>query len=485
MLDLLKIILAPLVLVALFAGSAQADPGGNSGGGGDTDASSFVTYMKQIAYWSTQHPEAVASGDAAEVSRIANLIDKAMDGSVKAPIAFSDERILIDSFGTPKMGEFQSVGSISVQISRPRWELLSVVSRYKLAALELFGLAHIQNRYSTASLVEANFTAIAGKYTYSNMETQLLSSPVLRNLFSHKDREWADGIFNFTKMTVFGGTNLSGSSLYGYQNKVDRDLSDNADEFRALPQQVLFDILVSGVARFTLQPKKRSWGFVEANGTTVPSEIFAMHLNSYVRQIGYMLKYYQEKAVGTLSDTQKAELQNIAQMFEQARQVVDASYTMPDKQYGTVTVVATKDPFTPYFDGAINKMRKAVVDGKCSVPSTYILEFNKKVVDPRIASGATSPAVNLEALKKSAYQQSSSLQNLLSKITLQWKALVESANLNSINIAYGHNEATDTTFLMKTSSLLARDLEESANQDIEMLDDLLRATDADELCVKL
>ena len=489
MLDLLKMTLAPLVLIALLSGPAQAAVGGNSGGGGDTDASSFVTYMKQIAYWGTQHADAIAPGDAAEMSRIANLIDKAMDGSVKAPIYFSDEKILIDSFGTPKMGAFQSVGSVSVQISRPRWELLSIVSRYKLAALELFGLAHMEHRYSTAALVEANFMAIAGKYTYSNLEMQLLSSPVLRVLYGHKDNEWADGMFNFTTMTAYGGINLAGSVLHGYQRKLDSDLRDTADEFRVLPQQVLFDILVSGVARYTLQPKKNSWGFVEANGTTVPTERYARYLNSYVRQVGYLLKEYQEKTATSLSDPQKTELQNIAQMIEQAKQMVDASYEVPDHETksGKATMIASKDPFTEYFDGAINKMRKSVVDGKCTVPSTYILEFNKNIVGPRVASGAALPAVNLDALKKVAFEKSNQLQNLLSTIDSRWKALVKSANLNAINIAYRHNEneANETTALMDISYMLASDLENSAQQDIEVIEDLMRATDADELCVKL
>ena len=145
---LTSLLLAILVSQNLFASARDT-------GGGDPMTLEFIAKGEKLVQWIKAHPEKVSVSAEAVNDQVQSLL-KSLDSHETAKLSFTKEE-LKDANGVSKPALFdRSAGTI--RVNGRAWDQAGEVGRYKIAALELLGLAGSQSRYEEVMNIQSQLS---------------------------------------------------------------------------------------------------------------------------------------------------------------------------------------------------------------------------------------------------------------------------------------------------------------------------------------
>ena len=141
------------LLFALVVGAnAQSQTG--TRGGGDPDAVNFLLKLTTVGEWVLKSDIGISDADSRNIFDTSKRISKAMDNSESTSISMVEEELRDDS-GAIKIAIY-SINPLKISVNRSRWNSLNEEDQYVTAALELFGISGLANRYSVAGMLKQN-----------------------------------------------------------------------------------------------------------------------------------------------------------------------------------------------------------------------------------------------------------------------------------------------------------------------------------------
>jgi hypothetical protein len=147
-----KTLLSLVIALVLSSSAAFARMGTESGGGGDPDAVDFLLKVRVVGEWAKSGAVSVGEDEGQKISSTARKLSLMMDEASQTPITMVQKN-LTDASGASKVAMF-NLNAFKIEITRSKWRNLSEEDKYVTAALELFGLAQITDRYGIAGQVK-------------------------------------------------------------------------------------------------------------------------------------------------------------------------------------------------------------------------------------------------------------------------------------------------------------------------------------------
>src|SRR5437868_8833011 len=147
-----------VLLVTFNIAASALGMGTESGGGGDPDAVDFLRKVITIGEWALRSHAGLTSTDVQVINTNAKKLSNLMDDPAVTPISMV-EQDLTDESGASKVALFD-LAAFKIRVTRAKWKALSDEDKFLVAALELFGLSEVQNRYAVAGLVQQDIQQI-------------------------------------------------------------------------------------------------------------------------------------------------------------------------------------------------------------------------------------------------------------------------------------------------------------------------------------
>ena len=135
-----------------YAHAVAGESSSGTRGGGDPQAAEFLEALNDIVRFMNQTGTTIGGVQVFDATKMVDTIRRDMDDSAKTSIQFTEKR-LKDESGAEKLALF-STNPLVIQVNRTAWLALDQENRYKLAALELFGLIGLPNRYEAAAALD-------------------------------------------------------------------------------------------------------------------------------------------------------------------------------------------------------------------------------------------------------------------------------------------------------------------------------------------
>ncbi len=190
------------LLALTISGFALAAQGTESGGGGDPDAVDFLLKVKAIGEWALRTSAGVSDSDAETINSNAKKLVHLMDDPRATPISMVEQE-LYDTSGASKIAIFD-LNLFKVQITRSKWKALNDEDKFVLAALELFGLSQLQDRYEVAGMVKQEFQRIKHMSEVVDQKWSYLSAIKVGGVVTYE----APGIYKSSEEIYPMATNL-------------------------------------------------------------------------------------------------------------------------------------------------------------------------------------------------------------------------------------------------------------------------------------
>ncbi|WP_413291058.1 hypothetical protein [Bdellovibrio sp. HCB337] len=156
----IKTVISSVLAILLSSQVVFAAIGTESGGGGDPDAVDFLLKVRVVGEWAKSGNAPVSDEETRRIFATARNLSLKMDKASETPIVMV-KRNLVDASGAGKVALFD-LKKFKIEVTRSKWKKLSEEDKYITAALELFGLAQVQNRYGLAGELKKVIKEVMG-----------------------------------------------------------------------------------------------------------------------------------------------------------------------------------------------------------------------------------------------------------------------------------------------------------------------------------
>lgn len=150
----------------------------------------------------------ITDNDAQTINSNAKKLTHLMDDPGATPISMV-EQDLVDASGASKVALFD-VNAFKIQVTRAKWKALSDEDKFVVAALELFGLSRVQDRYSVAGIVKQEFQQIEQMSEVVDQNWSYLTAVKVGGVVTYE----APGIFKSLEEIFPMATNLSDVDIH-------------------------------------------------------------------------------------------------------------------------------------------------------------------------------------------------------------------------------------------------------------------------------
>jgi hypothetical protein len=205
-------IIVSVIAILLSSQMAFAAFGTESGGGGDPDAVDFLLKVRVVGEWAKSGLAPVSDDEAQRIFSTARNLSLKMDKASETPIVMVP-RNLVDASGASKVALFD-FKKFKIEVTRSKWKKLQEEDKYITAALELFGLAQIQNRYGLAGELKKVIKDVMTLSVVVGASKELPGAQLIYTALANTFPEFDENIGGFSYEINLKELNCSSSSSF-------------------------------------------------------------------------------------------------------------------------------------------------------------------------------------------------------------------------------------------------------------------------------